>query len=702
MLPLRIDGGGTTAVFGVGEVGAGTLLYLGPALSVDADLQMLASMQAVGPRPSTPDAPVPASLLSEGHFGFPGEPALSVTQGGIAAPTRLVCSATEADAGVACFTLRDERLQLEVTVRWSIDEDGMVTARSAIVNRGAGPVGLGWLASVAMPLPAWSARTIRFPGRWSAEWGEERGAIPTGRHELRSHGGRPGFDNPGWLVVGDAALDDQHGRALGLHLAWSGDVRAFTERGGAGSTQLQLGVPLEPGEVILEPGDRHDTPDTLFALSDAGLAGLSAIFHRYVRRHLPAWPVRKVHFNSWEAAYFDYDAASLADMASSAAALGIERFVLDDGWFAGRRDDRRALGDWRVDQRRFPDGLGALIGRVRDLGMDFGLWVEPEMVSPDSDLYRAHPDWCLAVPGRGRPTQRHQLVLDLTRPEVTDHLFAALDGLLTEHDIAYLKWDHNRDLFPAFSGRPCSSAQVTCFYQLVDRLRAAHPTLEIEACASGGARSDLALLARTGRIWVSDNTDAVDRLRIHRTAGLFLPPEVIGSHVGASPNPITGRRLSMAYRTRVAMFGHLGIELDPRVLDAEEISVLAQHIGIYKRFRALLGRGRAYRIGDAPQSATGHIIVADDRGAALALIASASVSPEVDPPPVALAGLDPQRRYRVELLEPWPRPAANRLPHPECWRARPIASGAQLGEIGLRLPLMHPETAWLVHLEAVR
>ena len=266
--------------------------------------------------------------------------------------------------------------------------------------------------------------------------------------------------------------------------------------------------------------------------------------------------------------------------------------MLDDGWFAGRNDDRAGLGDWTPDPVKYPRGLAALAHKVVALGMQFGLWVEPEMVSPDSELYRTHPDWALALPGRERPTGRHQLVLDMRRPEVRDHLFTALDQLLRDAPIGYLKWDHNRDLAP-----PGGRAQVAGTYELLARLRAAHPAIEIESCAGGGGRSDAGMARHVHRFWTSDSLDAVSRVAIQRGFAAFLPPETMGAHVGASPAHATGRRQSLAYRAAVACMGHFGLELDPARLGEQDRGELAGWIGFYKHWRGVILGGHL-RLGE--------------------------------------------------------------------------------------------------------
>jgi alpha-galactosidase len=335
--------------------------------------------------------------------------------------------------------------------------------------------------------------------------------------------------------------------------------------------------------------------------------------------------------------------------------------------------------------------------------MDFGLWVEPEMVNPDSDLYRAHPDWVLHHGAHERPLQRRQLALDLARPEVRAHLLDRLDVLLRTNRIAYLKWDHNRDLFPAHSHDGSSAhGQTIGFYDVLDRLRAAHPHVEIESCASGGGRMDFGVLPRVSRFWVSDNTDAVERWRIQSDVSLFLPLNRIGSHVGASPNPSTGRQLSMLLRARVAMFAHMGVEADPTKLSAEDAEILAQHIALYKEYRGLIHEGAfASYAGDDPDVRV-WMCVARDKSQALGMAARGEQARGLISQPVRLMGLDRAAHYSVELLRPWPAPARFSLPHADSWRAEPqVFSGELLEMAGLLLPLVHPETCWLWRLTRV-
>jgi alpha-galactosidase len=426
-------------------------------------------------------------------------------------------------------------------------------------------------------------------------------------------------------------------------------------------------------------------------------------FHRQLRARpvharLTAKP-RPVHYNSWEAVYFDHDPAVLAELATRAAAVGAERFVLDDGWFKGRRSDRAGLGDWTVDPGVWPQGLTSLIDHVRGLGMEFGLWVEPEMVNPDSDLYRAHPDWVLATPPAPQLDFRHQLVLDVGRAEVRDHLFAAINALLRDHDIAYLKWDMNRDLSHAggADGRAGARAHVLGVYEVLDRLRAAQPGVEIESCASGGGRADYAILARTDRIWTSDSNDALDRLAIQRGFSHFFPAELMGSHVGPRRCHITGRMLPMGLRVATALFGHMGMELDLRELDAREAADLAAGVALHKAHRALIHTGDLVRL-DSEAGSNAFAVMSPDRSEALVSWTLLTEPRAAFPAPLRLAGIDPQQSYRLSLV--WPPRLGTAWPAETALRAGLIVPGDVLLNAGLALPRCFPSTPLIFHLAA--
>jgi alpha-galactosidase len=697
---VRLDGGRVSLVVALGD--APRLLYIGERLPDEVDLENLKRGSAAGKRESQPDRDLGLTLLPQADSGFQGEPAVAIEVPGIVSTDFRLAAHDAAERNLR-LEFVDPVAELGLALHWRITDHDILCARAEITNRGSAPVRLNWLASLTLPLPGWANTAVQVHGRWSGEFRLATTPLVTGRVEKTNRSGRSGFDGAHYLMAGEADLREERGRAVAAHLAWSGNARSLVETLPTGERQLQIGEWLAPGEWVLGPGESHRTPEALVAVTADGFNGIRRSYHAELRSLRAASGVakgpRKVHFNSWEAAYFDVDQQRLMALAEAAASLGAERFILDDGWFRGRRDDRSSLGDWTVDSERFPDGLWPLIARVKALGMDFGLWIEPEMVSPDSELYRLHPDWCLHEEGRGRPTQRAQLVLDLSRPEVADHLFGAIDLLLSTYPIAALKWDHNRELFPAASrGRPCARAQNLAFHALLSRVRTAHPKVEIEGCASGGARIDFSVAEQVARVWPSDNTDAVERLRIHRAMSLFYPPEMIGAHFGASPNPTTSRRLSVDFRARVAMFAHFGIEADPARLPLKEREQLAGQVAEYKRWRGLIHAGdQLYADCDDP-AVTAQIVVAKDGSEALALCARTDQSVAAIGPLLRFPGLIPTELYSVTLVEPWPSPAAHHLAERDFWRSKPVFAGAVLEKVGLRLPIVHPETAWVVHL----
>ena len=381
----------------------------------------------------------------------------------------------------------------------------------------------------------------------------------------------------------------------------------------------------------------------------------------------------------------------------------MERFVLDDGWFAGRRSDQAGLGDWWVDEDVWPDGLHRLAEYVRGRGMQFGLWIEPEMVNPDSDLYRAHPDWILAAGQRVPPLQRHQLVLDLTRPEVTGYLLERISGLLAEYEISYVKWDCNRDIVDAGSGArsgaPAAHEQAVAVYALLDELRRRHPGVEWESCAAGGGRIDLAILERVQRVWTSDMTDALARQSIQRWTGQLVPPEYLGAHVSAPFSHQTGRYMPLSLRCATALFAHFGIEWDITRASQEELAELAQWIQLYKRHRRLIHSGRVVRLETPDDAAWLHGVVSADQSAALMSYVQLDEPRNDQPAAMRVPGLDPLRRYRVTDVTPGV-PVARRASFVDARIPGVEVSGAALAEIGLAIPAQRTLTAAVILIKA--
>ncbi|MEO1043969.1 MAG: alpha-galactosidase [Pseudomonadota bacterium] len=660
--------------------------------------------------PGREDMVLRPSLALEPGLGLAAQPGLLIARNRRDWDALLCVEAVEHDEQKLRIISADNRAGVRLTHEFTssaVHDIIMLTTR--LENSGDTPLDVQRAQTAALPLPPHISDIIGFSGRWAGEFQTERIGRFTASWVKENRRGRAGHD--GWpsIIAAETDTGEHHGEAYGLHLGWSGNSRISIETLPENRVLVSGGALFLPGEIVLEPGEHIDLPALHLGWSDAGLNGLSRSYHDHVRQDiLPSRPdtaerpARPVHYNSWEAVYFDHQPETLMQLADLAAQAGAERFVLDDGWFLGRRSDAAGLGDWCVDPAVYPDGLAPLIDHVQTLGMEFGLWVEPEMVNPDSDLYRAHPDWVLQSMARDPVPFRDQLVLDLTRPEVADHIHDALDALLRENAIGYLKWDMNRDIsHPANAlGHAATHAQTEAVYALIDRLRVAHPHVVIESCASGGGRADLGILHRTDRIWASDNNDALERLGIQWGASYMLPLCVAGAHVGPRTCHITGRILPMALRVAVAMFGSMGIEADLRRESDADRAVLAQGVALYKQHRDLLHRGDFVRL----ERSAAHIafgVVAGDRQEALFLRANLAEPAFAIPAPLRFAGLDPQRRYRLRLVWPqhWRSPArdAERIFSRLCDEGVTMP-GADLMHIGVELPVSHPQTALLLHL----
>jgi alpha-galactosidase len=656
-----------------------------------------ASVVAAGVRAAVAgglDVEAPMALVPEHGSGFVGRPGLQGHRhGGRDWAPRFTLDTFALDAAALQVEAVDRHAGLRLRTRITLGDVLDITC--TVVNEGDRRYLLDALHPL-VPLPAHASELLTLHGRWSYEFHTERRPWPMGAWLAENRAGRTSSEHPPLVFAGTAGFGEWHGEVWGLHLAWSGNHTVLAERLADGRRYLQLGELLHPGEVCLEPGESYTTPRVVGVYSGTGLNAASQAYHRAVRAGgaQPQRP-RPVLLNTWEAVYFDHDPATLRALADAAAEVGVERFVLDDGWFGGRRNDQRGLGDWWVSTEAHPDGLGPLIADVRSKGMEFGIWVEPEMVNPDSDLYRSHPEWAL-VDSRYEPVLgRHQLVLDLARPDAYRYVLDSVDHLLGAHDIAFVKWDMNRRHVHGSGdgGAAGTHAQTLALYRMLDELRSRHPDVEFESCSSGGARVDHEVLQRAERVWTSDCNDALERQTIQRGISLFVPPERMGAHIGPTRSHTTGRSHSLAFRGITALFGHLGIEWDITQLDAEHRRQLADVVAVHRRFRPLLHSGDVVRFDPVPGSGGhAHGVYAPDRSEAVVAYAQLTMGEATMPPPLRLPGLDPGRRYRVEhvpVISGWaPFWAQHEL----------VLTGAQLAAHGVQLPPMHPETAILLHL----
>lgn len=683
----RLDDEAQTLVLAATGDGLPAVIYWGPPLSADDPLDDLAAAARMDLSGGMLDALPALSLCPQVADGFPGQPGLIVADA-TGAPLNPHLRRTDASCDGRRFEVVAHDDALGLTWRAWVEAPGDGVLRLSAEIEGDRLLRLTWLAAPVLPGPQAGEAIIDIAGRWTGEFQEQRTPWSVGIRLREALSGRSGHEHFPGALFPDRGATNTAGGVCALHYGWSGGHRMVAEELADGRRQIQFGHAAGSERA---PALRFRTA-TLFATrSDAGLNGAAVRLQRLVQDSLVPWPdrarPRPVHYNCWEAVYFDHDLATLSDIAERAAALGAERFVLDDGWFGRRDDDTSSLGDWAVDTRKWPQGLGPLIERVQGLGMTFGLWVEPEMVNPDSALYRAHPDWILGP--ADQPRGRGQLVLDLSRAEVVDHLFAALDAVLRDHPVDYLKWDHNR-LLPL-----SDAAQARGTYALIDRLRAAHPAVEIESCASGGGRVDYGILARTHRVWLSDSNDALERLRMQHAAALFLPGAVTGAHVGPRRSHTSGRDLPMAFRAWVAAQRHMGFEMDPRELTPSEAEVLTRVTAWWKANRTWRGDAAIHRIDSADPSVTAEIQIARDGGRFVAFAGQAAAGAQILPRPLRLTGLDPAARYRLHLVNPEDAPPQSRGPVALRDRALELSGQALMAQ-GLMLPLAWPATMWVV------
>ncbi|GAA1476512.1 alpha-galactosidase [Nocardioides aestuarii] len=687
---VHLTAAGASVVLAPAASGVPVLLHWGRALG-DVDVAALAAAHEPGVSHSALDAPRATGLVPQTSLGYTGTPAVELFRSG-AVPVRLGEWSWTDDGSSCAAVATDPDLECEVRVELELTAEGLLRARTVVRNDG--PDGLHVAAvRTALPVPPRAEELLDLTGRWVGERVPQRHPWPVGTWQRAGRHGRTGHDATLLLSAGTPGFAFRRGEVWSVHVAWSGDHETYADRTPEGDCLLGGGELLAPGEVVLASGQSYTSPWLVGSWSGEGLDGVSARVHDFVRRTTPR-PLRKVLVNTWEAVYFDHDLDRLTELAEVAAAAGVERFVLDDGWFRGRRDDHAGLGDWTVDTTVWPDGLSPLVDRVQALGMDFGLWVEPEMVNLDSDLVRAHPDWVLGAHGDHPPSWRHEQVLDLAHPAAYEHVKGQLLALLDELDIAYLKWDHNRDLVDV----PGSHAPTLAFYRLLDELRAAYPGLEIESCASGGGRIDLGVLARTDRVWASDTIDAVERQRIQRWTHLLVPPEMTGAHIGGPVAHTTGRSHALPFRAATALVGHLGIEWDLRGVSDADRAQVAAWVDLHQRMRPLVADGRLVR-SDHPDPGcfvTG--VVAPDRGEGWWVVAQTSWSASQHLPPVLLEGLDPDATYRV--TEETPEVAQHGLDLAPR-RVDVVLSGRALGAVGVRLGVVAPETARVLRASLV-
>jgi alpha-galactosidase len=601
------------------------------------------------------DGSTVTDLAYRSHRIFGGKPALE------GLPSTYVESEEEADT--LEIVLVDELIGLEAVLSYTAFANHDAIARSVrLRNLGNKPLRLLRALSASMDLPRSDLEMLSLSGDWARERGIVRRELAPGIQSVESRRGASSHQHNPFIALLERGADEDSGEVFAMSLVYSGNFLAQAEVDRLGGTRLSIGI--NPFEFcwLLEPGESFQTPEAVLVRSSEGLGGMSARFHGLYRERLCRGryrdELRPILVNNWEATYFDFDAAKIFALGTEAAALGIELLVLDDGWFGRRDDDRSSLGDWSVDRRKLPNGLGELGARLNEAGLKFGLWFEPEMISPDSDLYRAHPDWCLHVPGRPRSEGRHQLVLDMGRAEVRRHVIDAVSAVLRSAPIAYVKWDMNRHMTEVGSaGLPPGRQKESChryilgLYETMGEITRAFPEVLFESCSGGGGRFDPGILAFMPQTWTSDNTDAVSRLGIQYGTSLVYPPIAMGAHVSAVPNHQLGRTTPLSFRGDVAMSGNLGYELDLGALDAAGKAEVARQVAFYKDVRRLVQFGDFFRISSPFEgNEAAWIFVAPDRSAAWAVYFRPLAEPNAPLPILKLKGLDRGADYRVTVV----------------------------------------------------
>jgi alpha-galactosidase len=709
---VALTAAGVTVLIDAAGEGLPVIAHWGPELPALDGAQAAALLRAAVPVAGSNNLdPRPRiAVLPEHRTGWTGRPGLSGSADGAGWSPAFTIKSLRAYGGeVRGFvaggpgrlevTASDDTGRLDLRLDLELLPSGLLRARAELTNRAADAYALNDLV-LSFPLPAEATELLDFGGRHNLERVSQRRPLHTGAHVRENRKGRTGADSAYLLHAGTPGFGFGHGRVWAVHTAWSGNHTHYAERVFTGEQRIGGGELLLPGEVRLGEGESYRSP-WVYGAYGVGLDRIARRFHRHLRsRARPVSSARPVTLNVWEAVYFDHDVDRLLDLAERAAAVGVERYVLDDGWFGSRRDDTSGLGDWVVSADVWPGGLHPLVDRVKKLGMQFGLWFEPEMVNPDSELARAHPEWIMAARAGWPVESRHQQVLNIGIPGAYQHVRAQIFAVLDEYAVDYVKWDHNRDLIDAGTqpaGRPGVHEQTAAFYRLLDEIRAAHPGLEIESCSSGGARVDLEVLERADRVWVSDNIDPHDRQHMLRWTTQLLPPEYLGSHIASGTSHTTGRRHDLAFRAGTAIFGHLGIEWDLTEATAAETAELAGWLALFKQQRALLLGGDLVRMDGYGDDVLVHGVIAPDRSRAIfAMVTMAS--PDPDPPaPIRLRGLDPQRLYRI-------RPLRTAGLAPSWWGPGldgEIFSGAVLEHVGAACPRAHPDQVVLYRADAV-
>ncbi len=513
--------------------------------------------------------------------------------------------AEENEAETLEIYMEDCVSNLKVTLLYGVVEQLDIITRSVIIeNHGSEDIIIEKAGSACLELLPGQYDLLSFCGRHTMERTVQRKRIGYGSSVFESRRGTSSHQyNPAFILADVNATEDR-GNCYGIAFVYSGGFRFETEKDPYDQVRTVMSIQPEQFAYPLNPGERFVVPETIFSFSQNGFGALSHNYHNCINHHVIRRSFQKkmrpVLINSWEAAYFDFTGETMLELAKNAADVGIDLVVMDDGWFGKRDDDNSGLGDWEVNEEKLGCSLGTLIEKINELGVDFGIWIEPEMISEDSTLYRNHPDWVLQIPGRSPVRSRNQLVLDFSRKDVRDYIFASICKVLDQGNITYVKWDMNRSISDVYSHVNVRGTvlhdYVVGVYDFLEQMIQRYPELLIEGCSGGGGRFDIGMLYYTPQIWCSDNTDAIDRTKIQYGTSFFYPASAVGSHVSAVPNHQTGRITSLKTRAVVAMAGTFGYELNLQMLSAEEKEEIKEQVAVFKKQNELIQQGTYYRL----------------------------------------------------------------------------------------------------------
>ena len=587
--------------------------------------------------------------IKKGKYEIPGLPAVY---------------AKEDEAETLEITLKDTATEAEVILKYGVFEKEDVITRSVVVkNSGKTPIVINKVHSMCLDIPYGDWEWMHFYGRHTMERQAERVPVLHGISESSSSRGTSSHHQNPAVLLCEKDCTETNGHCIGAALMYSGGFQAQVEKDQLEQIRLVMGIHPDTFEWILEAGEAFYTPEVILSCSTTGFAKLSQNFHHIIRNHVCRGTYqlssRPVLINNWEATYFDFNEEKILNIARQASKLGIDMMVLDDGWFGKRDDDCSGLGDWFVNEKKLNGGLKALVEKINAMGMKFGLWFEPEMVSEDSDLYRNHPDWAIQIPGRKPMRSRYQLVLDMSNPEVVDYLYGVMSAILRENHIEYVKWDMNRSISDWYTATLSRGRQmemphryVLGLYELLEKLTSEFPDVLFEGCSGGGGRFDAGMMYYCPQIWCSDDTDAHERTFIQYGTSFFYPTSTVGSHVSAVPNHQTGRITSIETRGVVAMAGSFGYELDLNQLSEEEKTVVAKQVTHYKEYQSLIYNGDYYRLANPFEDGmSAWSWISEDKKTILVQGVLFRAKPNVLRKTMRLMGLEAKKNYKIAGTE---------------------------------------------------